>query len=119
MLKADIKIIKADLSEHDFIYLVPLSDFHWDEPQSDHKGIKGYVDWIKSHKNAYTLLNGDLVTAPTAKSAANIFEMAKEVLVSCCWDGSMTRCVCRAQATRLAVAVGERASGWIRRPARP
>lgn len=78
MLKADIKIIKADLSQHDFIYLVPLSDFHWDEPQSDHKGIKGYVDWIRSHKNAYTILNGDLVTAPTAKSAANIFEMAKE-----------------------------------------
>lgn len=76
-IKLDVKIIKAPLLEYDFIYLVPLSDFHWDEPQSDHEAIRGYVDWIKSHKNAYTLLNGDLVTAPTATSAASIFEAAK------------------------------------------
>lgn len=62
MIKADVKIVKADLSQHEFIYLIPLSDFHWDEPQSDHEAIKGYVDWIKRHKNAYTLLNGDLWT---------------------------------------------------------
>jgi len=62
VIKQDVKIIKAALTEHDHIYLVPLSDFHWDEPQSDHDGIKGYVDWIKNHKNAYTILNGDLLT---------------------------------------------------------
>ena len=77
LIKQNVKVIKADLSKHDFIYLVPLSDFHWDEPQSDHDTIKGYVDWIASHKNAYTLLNGDLVTAPTEKSAANLYEMAE------------------------------------------
>ena len=77
MIKQNVKIIKADLSKHDFIYLVPLSDFHWDEPQSDHGAIKGYIDWIASHKNAYTLLNGDLVTAPTDKSVANLYEMAE------------------------------------------
>lgn len=76
-IRADVKIIKADLSQHEFIYLIPLSDFHWDEPQSDHEAIKGYVDWIKSHKNAYTLLNGDLVTAPTAESAASVYEMGE------------------------------------------
>jgi len=77
LIKQNVKVIKADLSKHDFIYLVPLSDFHWDEPQSDHDAIRGYVDWIASHKNAYTLLNGDLVTAPTEKSAANLYEMAE------------------------------------------
>ena len=77
MIKAEVKIIKADLTQHDFIYLVPLSDFHWDEPQSDHDAIKGYVDWIKGHKNAYTLLNGDLWTVATKKSAADIFETAE------------------------------------------
>ena len=77
MIKADVKIIKANLSQHEFIYLVPLSDLHWDEPQSDHEAIKGYVDWIKRHKNAYTILNGDLVTAPTEKSLANIYETAE------------------------------------------
>ena len=77
MIKQEVKIIKANLRKHDFIYLVPLSDFHWDEPQSDHKVIKGYVKWIAEHDNAYTLLNGDLVTAPTDKSAASIYEMAE------------------------------------------
>lgn len=77
MIKADVKVIKADLSQYEFIYLVPLSDFHWDEPQSDHEAIKGYVNWIKSHKNAYTLLNGDLVTAPTEKSMASVYEMGE------------------------------------------
>jgi len=77
MIKADVRIIKANLTQHDFIYFVPLSDFHWDEPQSDHEAIHGYVDWIYEHKNAYTLLNGDLVTAPTEKSAASIYEAAE------------------------------------------
>lgn len=77
MIKADVKIIKADLSKHKFIYLVPLSDLHWDEPQSDHDAIKGYVDWVRRQKNAFILLNGDLVTAPTAKSAASLYEAAE------------------------------------------
>lgn len=62
MIKHEVKIIKANLQKHDFIYLVPLSDFHWDEPQSDHEAIRGYVNWIAEHENAYTLLNGDLFT---------------------------------------------------------
>lgn len=77
MIKYEVKIIKADLRKHDFIYLVPLSDLHWDEPQSDHDAIRGYVNWIKEHENAYTILNGDLVTAPTAQSAASVYEMSE------------------------------------------
>lgn len=77
MIRAEVKIFKADLSQHDHIYLVPLSDLHWDEPQSDHDRIRGYVDWIRTHRNAYTILNGDLVTAPTDRSAANIYEMGE------------------------------------------
>ena len=71
-----VKIIKADLP-HKFIYLVPLSDFHYDEPPSDHETIQGYIDWIASHDNAYTILNGDLVTAPTPESLANMYEMGE------------------------------------------
>lgn len=73
----EVKIIKVDLSQHEFIYLVPLSDFHWDEHESDHETIRGYVNWIKDHPNAYTLLNGDLVTAPTGKSQASVYEMGE------------------------------------------
>lgn len=74
MIKQDVKIIKADLSQHDFIYLVPLSDFHIGAPQTDIQAIKGYIDWIARHKNAYTLLNGDLFNAATKQSTPEIYE---------------------------------------------
>jgi len=74
MIKQNVKIIKADLSKHDFIYLVPLSDFHVGAPQADIDAIKGYIDWIAKHKNAYTLLNGDLFNAATKQSTPEIYE---------------------------------------------
>jgi len=61
-IKSDVKVIKANIPEHEFIYFVPLSDFHWDEPQTDRDAIRGYVNWIAEHENARTLLNGDLYT---------------------------------------------------------
>lgn len=76
-LRSEVRIIEAELKKHDFIYLIPLSDFHWDEPQSDHDAIRGYVNWVYERKNAYVVLNGDLVTAPTATSAASIYEAAE------------------------------------------
>ena len=69
-----VKIIKADLTKHDFIYLVPLSDMHIGAPQTDIDAIKGYIDWIASHENAYTLLNGDLFNAATKESTAELYE---------------------------------------------
>jgi len=77
MIKFEVKIIQADLRKHDFIYLIPLSDFHWDEPESDHDTIRGYVDWVREHENAYIILNGDLVTAPTPTTAASVYEMSE------------------------------------------
>ena len=70
----DVKIIKADLSQHEFIYLLPLSDFHIGAPQANIQAIKGYIDWIKAHKNAYTLLNGDLFNAATKQSTPELYE---------------------------------------------
>lgn len=74
MIKQDVKIIKADLSKHDFIYLVPLSDMHIGAPQTDIDAIKGYIDWIARHRNAYTLLNGDLFNAATKQSTPELYE---------------------------------------------
>ena len=76
-IKYEVKIIQADLRKHDFIYLIPLSDFHWDEPESDHDTIRGYIRWIYEHENAFIILNGDLVTAPTQASMASIYEMSE------------------------------------------
>ena len=72
--RMDVKIIKADLSQHEFIYLLPLSDFHIGAPQANIPAIKGYIDWIKAHKNAYTLLNGDLFNAATKQSTPELYE---------------------------------------------
>lgn len=76
MIKANVKVIKHDLSQFDGIDLIPLSDLHWDEPQSDHDAIRYYVDKCKK-KGTYCILNGDLVTAPTGKSAASVYEMGE------------------------------------------
>ena len=77
MIKYEVKIIKANLTKHEFIYILPLSDLHWDEPESDHEAIEGYVYWVKEHENAYIILNGDYVTAPTSESAASVYEMSE------------------------------------------
>jgi len=74
MIKQDVKIIKADLTQHEFIYLIPLSDLHIEEPQSDVDAFCGYVDWIKKKKNAYAVLVGDLFTMPTRKELV-LFEI--------------------------------------------
>lgn len=74
MIKQDVKIIKADLTKHDFIYLVPLSDLHIGAPQTNIEKIKEYVDWIAKTKNAYTILNGDLFNAATKNTSAEIYE---------------------------------------------
>lgn len=79
MKKLEVKILKSDLSQHEFIYLVPLSDFHWDEPQCERDTIKAYVEWIKAHENAYIILNGDLVTAPMKETLYELGEPGKEI----------------------------------------
>lgn len=70
----EVKIIKAIIPKFSWIYLVPLSDLHWDEPQCDREAIRGYVNWIAEHDNAYTLLNGDLWTMATKTSTPDFFE---------------------------------------------
>lgn len=77
MKRLDVKIIKADLTKHDFIYLVPLSDLHIEEPQTDIDAIRGYIEWIHDHKNAYTLGNGDWFSVLTKTSAADMYEMGE------------------------------------------
>jgi hypothetical protein len=76
-VKGEVNIVKANIKRHSNIYLVPLGDFHWDEPQSDHEAIQDYVRWIAGQDNAYTILVGDLFTMTTKTSAADIFEMGE------------------------------------------
>lgn len=70
----DVKVIKIDLSKHEFIYFVPLSDTHIGAKEANVEKAKGYIDWIASHDNAYTLLNGDLINGSTKESTPELYD---------------------------------------------
>jgi hypothetical protein len=76
--KLEVKIIRRELLQHEFIYLLPLGDLHIDEPQSDIDALRGYVAWVKAHRNAYILGMGDWFTAPTKDSKASVYELVED-----------------------------------------
>lgn len=68
------QIILKDLSKFSKVYLVPLSDFHIGCGHTALDIIQGYLDWIKETKEAFTILNGDLLNGATKTSSAELFE---------------------------------------------
>ena len=75
MKKADIKVIKANISQHEFIFIVPLSDSHWDEPQ--------YADWIRGYKSIYTIHRRTTESCITSSIETDIAESRKIQDVIC------------------------------------
>jgi len=63
-----------DLSKFSKIYLVPLGDFHLGYQGIEMEKVKGYIDWIKNHDNARTILMGDLMDCATKTSATELFD---------------------------------------------
>ncbi len=55
-------------------YVVPLADFHIGAKACAYNVIQGYVDWIREHDNAYTILNGDLMNCATKSSTPELWE---------------------------------------------
>ena len=68
------QIILKDLSQFSVIYLVPLADWHIGDHNTAIDVIKGYIDWIAEHDNAFTILNGDLMNAATKESPAELYD---------------------------------------------
>ncbi len=68
------QIILKDLSQYNQIYLVPFGDFHIGCKDVALDIIQGYIDWIKEHDNAYTLLNGDMMNCATKDSSPELYD---------------------------------------------
>jgi len=67
-------IVLKDLSQFSKLYLVPLSDLHEGSRDADHEVSNGYIQWIKEHDDAYTILNGDLMNCAWKESTPELFE---------------------------------------------
>lgn len=75
-----MKAIKCDLPYHEQIEIYPMADLHIGDSQCDYKGILEKIDYIRDTKNAYCILDGDLMDTAIASSigdtyAANLMPM--------------------------------------------
>lgn len=69
-----MKPIKIDLSA-DFkeIEILPLADYHWADPNSDHDKIMEDIAYIRDHDNVFCVLNGDLLNCAIASSISDVY----------------------------------------------
>ncbi len=70
----EFKIVTKDLSQFSKIYLVPLADTHEGAYNADHEVSNGYINWIKEHDNAFTVLNGDLGNFALKDTSPELYE---------------------------------------------
>lgn len=68
------RVILKDLSQFGQIYLIPLADFHEGAKDADHEVSNGYIQWIKEHDNAFTILNGDMMNCAWKESTPELYE---------------------------------------------
>ena len=68
------QIVMKDLPQFSKIYLVPLADFHLGCKDVGVDVIRGYIGWIKDNKNAYTILNGDLMNCAGKDTAPELYD---------------------------------------------
>ena len=69
-----MKPIKIDLSA-DFkeIEIMPVADYHWADPNSDHDKIAEDLAYIHNHDNCFCILNGDLMDCAIASSIGDTY----------------------------------------------
>jgi predicted phosphodiesterase len=69
-----LKAIKVDLSENlTNIDIVPVADYHWADPQSDHGKIMQDIAYIRDTENVFCVLNGDLLDCAIASSIGDTY----------------------------------------------
>ena len=69
-----MKPIKIDLSA-DFreIKVVPVSDYHFGDPHSDHKKILQEIEYIKNNDDVFFIMNGDILDCAIASSIGDTY----------------------------------------------
>jgi len=69
-----LKPIKIDLSEAlTEIEIMPVADYHWADPHSDHERIMEDLTYVKEHENCYCILNGDLMNCAIKSSISDTY----------------------------------------------
>lgn len=69
-----MKAIRIDLSEEmRELEILPVADYHWADPNSDHDKILADIKYIKEHPNVYCVLNGDLMDCAIASSIGDTY----------------------------------------------
>ena len=69
-----MKPIKIDLSENfKEIEIMPVADYHWADPHSDHAKIMEDIAYIRDHENCFCVLNGDLMDCAIASSIGDTY----------------------------------------------
>lgn len=69
-----MKPIKIDLSENlTEIEIMPVADYHWADPNSDHAKILADIAYIRDHENCFCVLNGDLMDCAIASSVGDTY----------------------------------------------
>ena len=69
-----MKPIKIDLPEDlEEIEIVPVADYHWADPNSDHDKIEEDIHYICATDNTFCVLNGDLMDCAIASSVGDTY----------------------------------------------
>lgn len=68
-----MKVIKRDLPSFDELQILPLADLHMGDLSSNGKQIQEWIDYIHSHENCYTILNGDLMDTAIKTSIGDTY----------------------------------------------
>lgn len=69
-----MKPIPIDLSEDlEGIDIMPIADWHWSDPNSNHDRILEDIAYIHDHPNVYTVLHGDIFDCAIASSIGDTY----------------------------------------------
>ena len=55
------------------VEIIPVADYHWADPNSDHARILEDIKYIAEHDNVYCVLNGDLMDCAIASSIGDTY----------------------------------------------
>jgi len=69
-----MKAIRIDLSEQfETIDIMPVADYHWADPNSNHDAIKRDLEFIRNNENVFCVLNGDLMNCAIKSSVSDCY----------------------------------------------
>lgn len=69
-----MKAIKIDLPAHfETINIMPVADYHWADPNSNHDRIMQDIAYIRDTPNVYAILNGDLMNCAIKSSVSDCY----------------------------------------------